>query len=264
MEIREFKGEFEAVAAVLSAILPDYKQTPDQLRQYYDRREPEYMDDWYVVEEDGTIIGAVFIAQFRYKFHPEKYTISINLHPDVESPVRREEAYQFVLKRLEESNPLALQSKVLSSEGYAVDFLTGHGFVEIMRELNSQLNLVMFDTAPFADLISRLEAEGIHITTVAQLKDSNPDWQQKLFDLDWTLTTDVPSPEPPVKPTLEQYFKRQVDRPDVSLDLWHIALHDGQWVGMTNLVFNQADEDVIYTDLTGVLGHYRRRGSPLP
>ncbi|MCI0713246.1 MAG: GNAT family N-acetyltransferase [Chloroflexi bacterium] len=260
MKIREFNGEFEATAEIMSISRPEYKQTAEQTRGYYERRNPDFITEWYVVEERNSIVGVVYISQPQYQFHPEKYLFSIHLHPELENPAHREDIYHFILKRLAPLNPLALQSKVLSSQTFAVDFLTRHGFVEIMRELNSELALDDFDTTPFADLISRLEDEGIHITTLAQLKESDPDWRQKLFDLDWILSIDVPTPESPVRPTLEQYFKQHVHRPDVSLDLWHIAVHDGRWIGMTNLVLDMAEDDIIHNDLTGVLRDYRRRG----
>src|SRR5690606_23520676 len=96
------------------------------------------------------------------------------------------------------------------------------------------------------------------IKTVRELE-TDPDRNAKLYKLEFALERDVPSPEPITEVPFEEWMKLW-DRPNLLPDAWFIAVHDGEYVGSTNLWKTQARDDLLYTGLTGVLREYRRKG----
>jgi GNAT superfamily N-acetyltransferase len=139
--------------------------------------------------------------------------------------------------------------------------MTSRGFVEEMREWESRLNVAAFDPAPFAGSEEQVQTRGIEIKTVAELA-ADPDRDRKLHALEWALEQDVPNPEQPTPISLEEYVKHRIEWPTMLPDGWFVAVHEGEYVGMSALWASQVGSD-LETGLTGVLGDYRRQGIAL-
>ena len=131
-----------------------------------------------------------------------------------------------------------------------------------MREWESQLAVAEFDPTPYVDVAARVAAQGIVIQTIAELA-TDPERDRKLHALDDALGRDVPAPEPPTTVPYENFVARTLQHPNLLPDAYFIALHDGEYVGMSNLWANGVDPTMLYTGLTGVRRAYRRRGIAL-
>ena len=94
------------------------------------------------------------------------------------------------------------------------------------------------------------------------------EWKQKLVELRWAVIQDVPSIEPPTRPTMAEFQTMILDDPALNEDAWFIAVDEsnvagpgpGSYIGMSNFWLNDPAHKRLDTGLTGVLRAYRRRG----
>ena len=131
-----------------------------------------------------------------------------------------------------------------------------------MREWESHLPVAAFDAAPYAGLEAQIQAQGIVIKTLAELA-VDPERDAKLHALNYELFQDVPSSEPATPVPLEHFIEHTVQNPTTLPDAYFVAVHDGEYVGMSSLWANLTDPSVLYTGLTGIRRAYRRRGIAL-
>jgi GNAT superfamily N-acetyltransferase len=129
-----------------------------------------------------------------------------------------------------------------------------------MRGQNSRLTLVSFDPSKFADVVERVSESGIRIVPLTELREEDPEWRRKLYELDWLLSLDVPEIDEPRKREFEVYCKQTFDKPTFFPEGFFVALDGDEYVGVSILELNLADPTKLQTDLTGVVRSHRRKG----
>lgn len=137
-------------------------------------------------------------------------------------------------------------------------FAEKRGSVENLRHLESRLEPGTFHLADWADHACRVAEQGIDIRSVVDLK-TDPDRDRKLYELGWAIAQDIPSSEPSVRDSFEE-FQKVWQRPNRVQDAWSVALGQGEYVGMTEFWSKQTDLGLFEIGVTGVLRSHRRRG----
>ncbi len=253
-------AEYEAIVAIHNAVMPRNTVTVKEWKHWDKARNPDFMYHREVVELDGKIVAVGFYRQFQWSYHPDKYGWETVVYPEYEGRGIRKAHYEHVMKILAERNPLAITSELLADMSPALQFLEENGFREIMRYEMSQLEIDTFDASGFTGLPGKMREAGIRITTVKELAETDPDWKHKIYELDWELEQDVPSAEPPVKSTFEQFNKSAVENPNFLPEGWFVALDGDQYVGESSLWLSQSNKEKLETGLTGVVRSHRRKG----
>ncbi len=253
-------AEYEAIVAIHNAVMPLHPATVKEWKHWDKSRNPDYMYHREVIELAGEIAAFGFYRQTRWSFHPDKYYWETLVHPDYEGQGIRKAHYEHVMGVLAERNPLAVTSEVLADMSHALQFLKEYGFQEIMRYPISQLEVDSFDESKFTGLPEKMREAGIRITTVKELAETDPDWKHKIYELSCVLAQDVPSAEPYVKITFEEFDKGSFENPNYLPEGWFVALDDDQYVGESSLWLSQSDEKKLETGLTGVARSHRRKG----
>ena len=145
----------------------------------------------------------------------------------------------------------------------AYAFWQEHGFTKVMRYPRSQLDVTDFDFTPFSGAKERAKRHGIEIWRLTELREADPKWQEKLWESEWEIDQDVPSPDPFTRQPIEEYVKR-FTRPNFTADGWFIAVDSTQesrpYVGMSTIWPSSANKEKVYVGLTGTLRSHRRKG----
>ena len=110
----------------------------------------------------------------------------------------------------------------------------------------------------WADYARLVAEQGIEIRSVVELK-TDPDRARKLYELGCAIAQDIPSSEPSVRDSFEE-FQKVWQRSIRVQDAWSVALGQGEYVGMTEFWSNQTDPGLSQIGVTGVLRPHRRRG----
>jgi GNAT superfamily N-acetyltransferase len=141
-------------------------------------------------------------------------------------------------------------------------FAERHGFRELSHQTAWILNLAEFDDAPYAAVLSRLEAEGFIFTDMEALGNS-ADAQRKLYTLNETTNMQtLGATGEPAWASFED-FQSSVCGSDWYRPAGQIVAIDtatGDWVAMSAISrFDGLEEPHAYNLFTGVVERYRGR-----
>jgi GNAT superfamily N-acetyltransferase len=261
--IRPFEptdADYEAFAALVWAVWPEYRDTVEELRHRDETRDRELFFERFLVESEDSIVASGLCCEPWWSVQPGKYYVAIEVHPDHRRQGIGMALYNHLMRQLAEHEPAKLLSSTREDCADGVRFLTQRGFKQVMRYPISHLDVAGFDPKPFAKKVAQVEASGVNILPLAEIATVWSDWKQRLYELGWEIAQDVPSPDPLTKQPFDVFQTRVLGAPDFDPQAWFIALEGDQWVGMSNLWLPKGDPDKIYTGLTGVVRSHRRRG----
>lgn len=259
--IRNFDAsyaDYEVMTAIDTAFYP-YPLGLETLKHIDESRPPDLFYHRDMIERDGVVVAFGEYGHLWYAYHPEKYHFYLVVHPDHDHPDIRPLYYAHVMDALADRDPLALHGGMIDSKPTDIQFLRTNGFKEIMRTQLSELKVPAFDPAPFVHTAEKVHAAGIDIITLTEFQDRDPDWQRKLYELEWALIQDVPTTGEQ-RQSFEDFTIQCVEHPNMLPEGWLIALDGDQLVGTSRALRNPAKTDQLDGSLTGVIRAYRRRG----
>ncbi|MBC8174099.1 MAG: GNAT family N-acetyltransferase [Candidatus Marinimicrobia bacterium] len=262
LKIRNFEkneADYRAFVDVDNAVWSDFPWTVEEWKHNDQSRNPEYLYKRLVVEKNGKIVGYANYGECSWDYVPGKYSIFISVHPDYQRKGIGTTLYEHVLDILSKRNPKQLVVTTREDKKGAIHFLEKHQFKLIQREPVSHLRIDSFDFKKYEWVFSEMKAQGIQLFLLSQLQEIDPVWDRKLWELDWEIVQDIPSPDPPTRQPFEIWKKHELESPNYNPDTWIVAVDGDRYVGMSNLNTSQAEPEKTFTDLTGVVRSHRRK-----
>ncbi|HSH02987.1 MAG TPA: GNAT family N-acetyltransferase [Anaerolineae bacterium] len=265
--IRFFEGseaEYAAVVTLYNNVWPDERQFGiEQWRENDDEWPAGMLNQRFVAEADNRIVGMGDCFEKYWKHQEGTIHIAFHVQPDYEGENVEQRLYEAMLDFIGRERP---DFKIVATEAREdrvgrVQFLQERGFEPVMRSPKAVFDVTRFDETAYQRLFSQLAGEGIHIYTLGELYEREPNWKQKLHALRWALIQDVPSVEPPTPVSLAEFERMILDDPALDERGWFVAVNEAkQFVGMSNVWVNDPTYERLDTGLTGVIRGYRRRG----
>jgi GNAT superfamily N-acetyltransferase len=226
--------------------------------QAHDPAYPFFRD---LVTRAGSVIAYFETFQSQFAYHPRKYACVIYVDPRHDSADVRPFVLEHTLDRLRAEDLIALASGMLDNIPQAMRFFDDFGFKRVAEEKLSKLDVTAFEAAGFGPLLARLEAAGIRMVPLCHLQGTDPDWQQKLFDLDVTVNRDIPSQGEKRFPNFEDWRRLRLDSPAFDPEAWFVALDGEKYVAQSQGSINRQSCPVQFnTGVTTTRREYRRRG----
>lgn len=260
--IRPFTlDDFAQVVQIKNLIFPEYPFTVEEQLEWEAHRDPTHKIGRWVAEQDGQILANGEYGQRLDEYHPRKFFIDVNVHPDHQRQGIGASLYNQIMEELKQHDPLLVRCEMRENMADSIRFLEKRGFHDAWRAWESRLDVAAFDSTPYAGLEEKLRAEGIEIKSVKELE-TDPECYHKLHRLDNELVMDIPSFEETVPLTYERFVETFMNSEQLSHKSYFIALHDGEYVGTASLWSNKANND-LFNNLTGVKRPYRHRGIAL-
>jgi mycothiol synthase len=261
LTIRPFEAtDYTAIAKLFNANFAEFAMSADEF-QFEDDKRPSHCR-WarWVAESEGRVVGFTHYDQHASVYHPRRFQLTIVVDPALYGRGIGRRLYDVVLTEVQRFDPLSVDEWSREDMACRVGFLERRGFVEDMRMWASVLDLTTFEPGRFADLVLAVEAQGIHLLSLAELGPRNPDVQHKLYDLWCEVRHDVPVAPGDVRADVPfEHFWEQHDRPTFLPAGFFVAVDDDQYVGESGLWLSP-EPRVLRTGLTGVRRAYRRRG----
>lgn len=252
--------EYEAFAALEQLEWADSAPTVGTMKHWDSVTPPEQIRQVFAVDIDGQIKGRAIYGHTPWAFDPSKFYLYINIHPDYRRQGLGTAIYQWLLAELAQHRPVKLLAPTREDKPAALAFLQREGFAQVMRYPLSRLDLTAFDPGRYTPTLQQVADSGITITTIAQLAESDPNYRQKMYELDRLISQDVPHFGEPTPPTFEQYQKYVFDNPGYLPKAWFVALDGQEYVGLSTLWRNFNNDQQWDTGFTGVKRSHRRRG----
>jgi GNAT superfamily N-acetyltransferase len=261
IKIRPFTPEdYPAMVAVSNTLYPDYADTPAEWQRRDEKREAKIKWQRFVAEDaSGKIIAIAAYDQAEDMYHPHKFHMEVGVLPEYQGQGIGKTLYHTVLEAIAPFDPLLVRAHGREDKERVLRFLADRNFKEEMREWESRLDIPAFDETPFSSARQRVANQGIVIKSLAELKETDPEWEHKFYEMDWQIVLDMPAPDVLTKPSFEHFRKNTIENPNFLPEAYFIALDGDTFVGESCLWNSEATED-LYVGATGVLREYRRRG----
>lgn len=251
-------NNYEPISKIQNIIYPDHPITADELAKI-DRERPStcHCERW-IAKSRNNIIAFGGYCQYQDTYKQGVYTLTGGVIPQYRNLGIGKELFDIVLKRLKELNSTSLLSHSRADRISSIQFLVKRGFVEYMREVDWELDITLFDQAPYQIHLERLKNNGISINSISELK-NDPERDRKLYDLEHILLDDTTGSEHRTRLTFDQWINSKLHRPEIIPDGYFVAVKSGHYVGKTHFEkFESSDK--LYTKLTGVVSSHRRQG----
>ncbi|MEV0978202.1 GNAT family N-acetyltransferase [Streptomyces sp. NPDC049915] len=117
-----------------------------------------------------------------------------------------------------------------------------------------ELDVTAFDAGRFEPYLDRCAAQGIRLTTLAELWDT-PEHRRALYELNRECSADIPGRG--AFYSYDEYVEQRLAVPEYDPRGVVIALDGDTWVGMAA---TSRHYDFVFNEMTGVRAGYRGRG----
>jgi len=255
-------ADYEVVINLHKKIWGDTRHTVETLK-YTDANTPVEKYDWLriVAEWESKVVG--YGIHFRALDNDVENQYSITF---VTSPEYRRRgiatAYfdrvqnEFLVDR----NVSSFITQTRSDQPEAVEFLEKREFELQLRRIRSELFLDEFDFLRYEALKTKMRESGIRIRPLSELMKIDPDYQQKLRELEWVTLRDQPHAERPKRKTLAEFVSQYIETPNFLPEGWFVATDGDHYVGWSAVLRNRNRADTMNTGITVVERQYRRQG----
>ncbi|HEU5316074.1 MAG TPA: GNAT family N-acetyltransferase [Chloroflexota bacterium] len=263
--IRPFDGEYAQLIAIQKAIDPDEGRSEENWR-FDDEswRHDRFFKERYVAEgPDGRVIGWMQVFHMPWQFHPEKYRLSLDVHPAEQRKGVGSALYERAAEIVRSRGGKTLRTDTQETRTAAIDFLTHRGFEEIQRYWESRLEVAAFDFEPFSTAEGRAASEGITLTTMAaELAQRGPteEMLRAIYEMEVAAFMDVPFPDPATAFHYDDWKKWTLESPNRLDEAYFLAKDGEKYVGVSNMHTNPEHPGVIFQGFTGVIREYRGKG----
>lgn len=264
LKIREFLGTLEDFASVVeidNLCDPEHPYTLEEFRHDYENFDTKkYVLRYYLAEKDGSVVGYACYHHMPHRFHPQRFWIWVAVLPEFRHQGIGSALYERILSDLRGLSAKFLHTSAWETWPETIRFLERRGFREATRSWELHLDVASFDFRPFEEYLARVEREGIVLTTLAEEKNLDPNWLQKVHELHNALMADVPSSSPFTPIPLEEFRRRMMGNPNLLPDGYFLAKKGGEYVGESFVFRLPAEPGHLSQGLTGVRREYRGRG----
>ncbi len=264
--IRTFQDEDYAPAIALSNLVyPDYPWSESEWRHWDEQYDGQRVQLVRLVAEDpeGKMVGVAEWHHNPQSYDPQKLTIDVMVHPEHQGHGIGSRLYAALEAGMAPLEPVLLWANARETHTSGVRFLERRGFEEKRRAWESRLPVAGFDPAPFVEKAARA-VEDLEVTTVAADREKDPEWIQKLYDLDLEVGEDVPRVDVYTPLPLEEHMKRMLENPTWLPDAHFLAKDaGGGYVAESNMFRSDELPDILYQGITGTRRTHRGRGVAL-
>lgn len=252
--------DYEQVVQLHNAVWPDELENVVQWKHWDRSHDPKCKQQRYVLELDSRPVAFGGYSQSNWSYDSHKFYLSVHVHPDYWGRGLGSGLFAHVLNALQPHDPSLFTAATREDRPESISFLEQRGFKKVMRYPHSDLDSSQFDPTPFRPVVERVTASGLQIKTLSQLMAEDPDYKQKLYDLDWEASQDEPSPQPLTEPGFDNYDRQVLGDPELLPDGWFVAVDNGYYVGLSQLWLDRANPKRLGVGFTGVRRAYRRQG----
>jgi GNAT superfamily N-acetyltransferase len=264
MRIRPFnhsKLDYHNALTIENRVWPEYPITVQELHQQDAATEIPHFYQRYMVELKGQVVGTGVIEEGVELEYPRKFHVYLNVLPEFRGRGAALAFYKHALHVVQAQQGSIMQVNTREDQTAALTFLAHRGFQVVMRYPVYQLDLATFEPARFADVLTAVRQQGIDIYSVAEMKQRDPDWELRIWELgELEVMQDIPAVHPYAPKSFHSFKASFLQSPNFLPSAAFVAADGAHYIGLSTLWIPVAQKNRLYTGLTGVVRGYRRRG----
>lgn len=263
--LREFNktdADFEALVRLDNKFWKHRVSTVEDWRHAFASAPRKSLWRQWMAEKDGCVVGTASQRKALNNACQGNFTVEVLVDPDARDCGAGKLLFDHCVKQLrkEHNEVSSLTCSAREDQPAAIRFLETEGFVPVMREELSQIEVSSFNPTPFQAKEDQCRRNGFEIHALSALKRRFPDWKKRVYSLENELEVDVPRANPFVPMPFDDYCRRKFEGPEFSAETVWIALEADEWLGMTELLLSKGDPSKAHTGMTGVRRQARRKG----
>lgn len=243
--------EFEAFAALVSAVTPEEPTTLEELR-WEDATYPG-QGGRYVVEHEDRVVGAATVGRI-FSFPPgyERYWLGLWVAPSERRQGIGSALYRAASRHARDAGKTGFLTEVSEARPETIDFLLHRGFEEHERTRSVRLDLAGLPEPAVEP------PPGYAVTSLGE----RPELVPGVHAVAVAAFPDIPHPDEPLAVgSLEEFRARDVDRPGIVPEAFAVALGpDGSVAGYASLMLVPGSDRVAWHDMTAVHPDHRGHG----
>lgn len=231
---------------------------------------PEYLEDrchpaWFPAQQLGaprewssryvaveTSSGERVAYATLWELRPRRYRFDLAVHPEWQRQGIATQLFAQVMTDAKALGATGLQARVRDDKPAALEFVHRRGFVESHRMGAYRLDFIRADMSGCQASFARLRERSVEVTNLAAIREQDPNYLEKFFELYSAAREGWPDPDPdPTGPTPvhRDQLKRWLE--DTPLpEAFFIAKHAQHYVAFTSF----------FGIGTAVHPNYRRQG----
>ncbi len=261
---REFHpSNYERLVAIYNANYPDYTVSVAERRsrdEGIDRTKYLLRRFACIDLEEDQIVGFGEVAHLVDMFHPRKFMANILVDPEHQGRGVGQAIYDRLNEELDDLDAMLVWTMSKEDLPRRIEFFRRRGFSERTRSWESRLDLSTADPARFGAYLEKVLKEGITFTTLAEEQHHGQDSLKKIHELVQLINADMPREAAFTPLSYEQWEALSLKNPRLLPEGYVIAKDGSEYVGLSNVVRNDTEPQVLNQDDTGVRREYRGRG----
>lgn len=261
--IREYTTQdYPQLVAIDHAIYP---ARPSHINDYAERdqifesKNPELLFKRWVYEQDGQIVAYAQHSRGLWNFHLHKFLVAIRVHPQWQEQGIGTQLYNILGESLSPHQPELYFAQIFEPHETALTFAEKRGFVVTLREGELRLKLADYEPTEFEPILQKMVDQGIEIKSATAWGREIPNIDRVAYDLDMTISPDMPTDEPFQAPSFDVWHATVWQREMHLKDGLMLARHRDKFIGLS-IIWANRGSTLINQDLTGVLREYRGQG----
>jgi mycothiol synthase len=244
------QSDYPSIAAIHNATWTDHPVSAEELERVDAKRTELNFIKRFMLEFEGASIAE---GSFQHLSNHD-FVLELNVLPEFQARGFGAQLYAFLEAELQHHQPVSTFCKLYEIHPFALQFVQTRGFVERTRLYHQRLKLVGFDFDN-EPVKQKLNANGYSISSFADLE-SDPEWQQKLYELYVKTDADVPRLRAFEAESFEQFRMKTLENPRLLKAACFVAVKNGEWVGLS-LHRVRPNPTQLHTGMTGVLREHR-------
>lgn len=259
---RRFTGsdaDFALKTTLWNKAWPEYYRTEKIHRHDEETRNKEYYFIELIIEQDGTPIGMGEYMDDWDTDIDDDYFFMLYIDPDADFQAAANAFMDAMNADIASRGGKTSGTIMLENHEDRCQLLKDHGYTPAMREPRSELDVTSFDFSRYDWVDAKMADEKIEIVGLAEVKSRFADWQQRSYDLDWPIVSDIPTTVELKRQPFEEFIKH-FSHPNHLVDGGYYAIDGDQLVGLSVVKAVDGNPEQLSVGITGVLPSHRRRG----
>jgi GNAT superfamily N-acetyltransferase len=262
LTFRDFRPEDYAwLVEIYNANYPDYAVSISEQRAFDESIDSSkyLLKRFAATDQTGRVLGFGQIRHVLDVYHPRKFMISIWVDPLEQGKGVGTRIYGKIMEELDQLNAIVAWAFSREDLPNLREFYLHRGFREISRDWESRLDVTNVDTGKVQEHVHNVSRQGITFTTLAEERRRNESLKA-LYELVQLVVADMPREGPYTPVSYEQWEAFMFNNPRLLPEGYIIAKHGSEYVGISYVMRNEKEPQVLTQDDTGVRRDYRGRG----
>lgn len=259
---RKFTGsdaDYKLHTTLWNKVWPEFRRS-EKLQRHNDGMMPK--DNYFVrlfLEEDGRVIGSAEYMDDWETAGEDDYFFMLSIDPDEDFARAADVVFEIMNADFARLGAKTAGAVLMEDRESGCEYFQQQDYTIGMREPRSELDVTEFDFDPYDGVPDKVAVNGIEIANLVELQTRFPDWQRRIYDLEWPIVKDVPSTVELKQEPFED-FQKNFQSPTFIPEAAFYALDGEEWVGVSTLKRVDDDNEQLAVGITGVLRSHRRKG----